>query len=186
MWVGPGQGLHAVAEWVEAVLPSPQPRNISIPGSRAVDILVKAPSLTLAQHTIQVPSRCFDLLLLITMRDVPLDVLLAWPRPNYVDPSTRGPTLMIVELTLLPIAMLVVFLRMWIRISWLHKSWWDDYLMVAGPRKLLHRTGRVAVLTWRSSSQWAPPSWSSWQHNSTAGISMSGILPLLKCRLVER
>ena len=39
---------------------------------------------------------------------------------------------MIIELTLLPIAMLVVFLRMYIRIFWLHKSWIDDYLMVVG------------------------------------------------------
>ena len=37
---------------------------------------------------------------------------------------------MIVELTLLPIAMIVVFLRMWVRIAWLKKSWWDDYLML--------------------------------------------------------
>lgn len=37
---------------------------------------------------------------------------------------------MIVELTLLPIAMLVVFLRLWVRISWLKKSWYDDYLMI--------------------------------------------------------
>ncbi|PSN73295.1 hypothetical protein BS50DRAFT_568869 [Corynespora cassiicola Philippines] len=37
---------------------------------------------------------------------------------------------MIVELTLLPIALLCVVLRLWIRIGWLHKSWWDDWLMV--------------------------------------------------------
>jgi hypothetical protein len=37
---------------------------------------------------------------------------------------------MIVELTLLPIAMIIVFLRMWVRIGWLHKSWYDDYLMI--------------------------------------------------------
>lgn len=37
---------------------------------------------------------------------------------------------MIVELTLLPIAMIVVFLRLWVRIAWLKKSWWDDYLMI--------------------------------------------------------
>lgn len=37
---------------------------------------------------------------------------------------------MIVELTLLPIAMIVVFLRLWVRISWLKKSWYDDYLMI--------------------------------------------------------
>ncbi|KAH7385700.1 hypothetical protein BKA66DRAFT_416168 [Pyrenochaeta sp. MPI-SDFR-AT-0127] len=65
------------------------------------------------------------------MRSPPLEVLKTWPKPNYVDPVTRGPKLMVIELTLLPIAMIVVFLRMWIRIGWLHKSWWDDYLMVA-------------------------------------------------------
>jgi hypothetical protein len=37
---------------------------------------------------------------------------------------------MIVELTLLPIAMIVVFLRLWVRIAWLKKSWYDDYLMI--------------------------------------------------------
>lgn len=64
------------------------------------------------------------------MRSPPLEVILSWPKPNYVDPVTRGPSLMIVELTLLPIAMIVVFLRMWVRIGWLHKSWYDDYLMI--------------------------------------------------------
>ncbi|EOA82009.1 hypothetical protein ACJQWK_05362 [Exserohilum turcicum] len=64
------------------------------------------------------------------MRSPPPEVLLSWPKPNYVDPVTRGPGLMIVELTLLPIAMLVVFLRLWVRISWLKKSWYDDYLMI--------------------------------------------------------
>ncbi|KAF2856275.1 hypothetical protein T440DRAFT_104161 [Plenodomus tracheiphilus IPT5] len=64
------------------------------------------------------------------MRSPPPSVLKTWPKPNYVDPVTRGNALMIIELTLLPIAMIVVFLRMWIRISWLKKSWWDDYLMI--------------------------------------------------------
>lgn len=54
---------------------------------------------------------------------------------------------MVIELTLLPIAMIVVFLRMWIRIGWLHKSWWDDYLMVAAMVRSGRRDGRVAVLT---------------------------------------
>jgi hypothetical protein len=64
------------------------------------------------------------------MRSPPPEVVATWPRPNYVDPITRGNTLMIVELTLLPIAMIVVFLRLWVRIAWLKKSWWDDYLML--------------------------------------------------------
>ena len=64
------------------------------------------------------------------MRSPPPEILKTWPKPNYVDPVTRGPGLMIVELTLLPLAMVVVFLRMYIRVAWLHKSWIDDYLMV--------------------------------------------------------
>lgn len=55
---------------------------------------------------------------------------MTWPKPNYVDPITRGSTLMVVELTLLPIAMIVVFLRMWVRVAWLKKAWYDDYLML--------------------------------------------------------
>jgi hypothetical protein len=37
---------------------------------------------------------------------------------------------MIVELTLLPIAVICVILRLWIRLGWLRKSGWDDWLMV--------------------------------------------------------
>ncbi|KAL5378358.1 hypothetical protein PMIN06_004730 [Paraphaeosphaeria minitans] len=65
------------------------------------------------------------------MRFPPAEVRAHWPKPNYVDPVVRGPGLLIVELTLVPIALICVILRLWIRIGWLHKSWWDDYLMVA-------------------------------------------------------
>lgn len=64
------------------------------------------------------------------MRFPPAEVLATWPKPNYVDPVERGPALMIVELTLFPIALICVIVRLWIRIGWLHKSWWDDWLMV--------------------------------------------------------
>jgi hypothetical protein len=65
------------------------------------------------------------------MRFPPAEVLATFPKPNYVDPEERGPGIMIVELTLLPIALLCVALRLWVRIKWLHKSWWDDWLMLA-------------------------------------------------------
>lgn len=90
------------------------------------------------------------------MRSPPPAVLKTWPKPNYVDPVTRGPGLMIIELTLLPIAMIVVFLRMWVRISWLRKSWWDDYLMIAAMVCARLRTYRVAMLTCLRSSQLVP------------------------------
>lgn len=65
------------------------------------------------------------------MRLAPAEVRKTWPTPNYTDPVERGPGLMIVELTLLPIAIICVALRLWIRIGWLHKGWWDDWLMIA-------------------------------------------------------
>lgn len=65
------------------------------------------------------------------MRSPPLEVILKWPKPNYVNPTTRGSGLLIVELTLVPIALICVVLRLWIRIGWLRKSWWDDWLMFA-------------------------------------------------------
>jgi hypothetical protein len=64
------------------------------------------------------------------MRLPPPEVVAQWPRINLNNPETRGAGLMVVELTLLPIAMIVVFLRMWVRIVWLQKSWYDDYLMI--------------------------------------------------------
>jgi hypothetical protein len=64
------------------------------------------------------------------MRFPPPEVLATFPKPNYVDPVERGPGLMIVELTLLPIAVICVALRLWVRIGWLRKGWWDDWLMV--------------------------------------------------------
>lgn len=86
--------------------------------------------LTQSSDSTEVPSRYFVCPHTINMRSAPPSVRKTWPKPNYVDPDTRGNGLMIIELTLLPIAMIVVFLRMWIRISWLNKSWWDDYLMI--------------------------------------------------------
>jgi hypothetical protein len=54
---------------------------------------------------------------------------------------------MIVELTLLPIAMIVVFLRMWVRVAWLKKAWYDDYLMLlAMVRTQTSERPRVAML----------------------------------------
>lgn len=83
----------------------------------------------------------------ITMRSAPPEVIATWPKPNYVDPVTRGPALIAMELTLLPIAMIIVCLRLYVRIGWLKKSWWDDYLMVVAMVSSRSRGHRVAMLT---------------------------------------
>jgi hypothetical protein len=87
------------------------------------------------------------------MRSAPPEVIATWPKPNYIDPVTRGPALMVVELTLLPIAMIIVFMRLYVRIVWLKKSWWDDYLMVAAMVRTVGRGYRVAMPTNNRSSQ---------------------------------
>jgi hypothetical protein len=65
------------------------------------------------------------------MRFPPLSVIATWPAPNYVDPVTRGSALLIVELIFLPLALICVCLRLYVRIRMLRKVWWDDWLMAA-------------------------------------------------------
>ncbi|CAJ2504667.1 Uu.00g120610.m01.CDS01 [Anthostomella pinea] len=65
------------------------------------------------------------------MRYPPLEVVLTWPEPNYVNPENRGPALLIVNLTILPLALLCLALRLWVRVRMLKRFWWDDWLMIA-------------------------------------------------------
>ncbi|WYZ39944.1 hypothetical protein EsH8_IV_000285 [Colletotrichum jinshuiense] len=65
------------------------------------------------------------------MRIPPLAVLLAWPRPNYINPENRGPGLLIIEMVFLGIATICLCLRMYIRIFKIRQTGWDDWLMVA-------------------------------------------------------
>jgi len=64
------------------------------------------------------------------MRFPPPSVVATWPPPNYVDPIKRGPALLIVELITLPLAVIFVSLRVYVRTQMLRKCWWDDWLMV--------------------------------------------------------
>lgn len=64
------------------------------------------------------------------MRVPPPEVKATWPKPNYVNPETRGPALLIVELTILPLALIILILRLYVRTMLLKNSGWDDWLMV--------------------------------------------------------
>lgn len=64
------------------------------------------------------------------MRVPPPEVVASWPPANYVDPERRGPALMIVELTVLPFAIIILAMRLYVRGFMLHTTGWDDYLMV--------------------------------------------------------
>lgn len=50
------------------------------------------------------------------MRAVPLDVLLSFPVPNYVDPPTRGPALAVVNIIFIALVVAAVSLRVYTRL----------------------------------------------------------------------
>jgi hypothetical protein len=65
------------------------------------------------------------------MRSVPPEVKAAWPAPNYVDPETRGPDLIVVGLVTLFGALLCLGLRLYVRLRIMRKIELDDWVMVA-------------------------------------------------------
>ena len=73
------------------------------------------------------------------MRLPPPEVVATWPPPNYVNPETRGIALMVVEMTILPVALSILALRLYVRVVMLQKAGWDDWLMIGaavGPSSL--------------------------------------------------
>jgi len=64
------------------------------------------------------------------MNAIPPSIYQAWPAPNYVDPPTRGPAILIVGASFLALATLTVGIRLYNRIfirRWLGP---DDGLVV--------------------------------------------------------
>jgi hypothetical protein len=60
----------------------------------------------------------------------PLSVLLSWPKPNYINPVTRGPEVYVFSSIFLAIATTVVLLRFYARV--IIRRWFglDDALIV--------------------------------------------------------
>src|SRR4051812_2921558 len=73
----------------------------------------------------------------------PVDVLLSWPTPNYEDPVTRGPALVIVNSIFVALAVSTVAARLYTRI--VIKRWFgidDVFILLA----LLFTLGLTAVV----------------------------------------
>ncbi|KAH6878515.1 hypothetical protein BKA58DRAFT_96979 [Alternaria rosae] len=73
----------------------------------------------------------------------PVDVLLSWPTPNYIDPETRGPALLIVNSILIALTVLTVAARLYTRL--VIKRWFgidDVFILIA----LLFTCGLTAVV----------------------------------------
>ena len=84
------------------------------------------------------------------MRLPPPEVVATWPPPNYINPVTRGPTLIIVELITLAISLISLGLRLYVRIKLFGRIELDDWLMMGGAVRgwplFLSRTGRLTDL----------------------------------------
>ncbi|KAM7188873.1 hypothetical protein V8F20_010382 [Naviculisporaceae sp. PSN 640] len=65
------------------------------------------------------------------MRFPPPEVIASWPTPNYVDPVTRGSSLIIVECIGISTALICLGLRLYVRIFLMRNTGWDDWIMVA-------------------------------------------------------
>ncbi len=63
------------------------------------------------------------------MHNPPWSVIASWPRPNYIDPVTRGPGLVIVNVVLLVLMLLVVGLRFYTRMR-ITKSFGADDIFI--------------------------------------------------------
>lgn len=69
----------------------------------------------------------------------PIEVLLSFPAPNFVNPETRPNTVLFIACIGGPITVLLLFVRLWVRIFHQRNPGWDDWLMlVATVSKSLH------------------------------------------------
>lgn len=81
----------------------------------------------------------------------PSEVLLSWPRPNFVDPEDRGWSSSIVLLIFLGITFLVYVARMWARLGLGKNAGLDDTLMSVAMLPLFGLTISVVLgesITW--------------------------------------
>lgn len=60
----------------------------------------------------------------------PMEVLLSWPLPNYVDPVSRGPAVLIVNIVTMSIAFFLTMLRLYTRLRITCTPGLDDIFIV--------------------------------------------------------
>ena len=66
------------------------------------------------------------------MRIPPTEVLLTFPTPNYTNPETRGPALVIVNGVFIVLTVIAVALRVYTRVVITRLIGWDDIFCVLG------------------------------------------------------
>ncbi|KAG7288134.1 hypothetical protein NEMBOFW57_007657 [Staphylotrichum longicolle] len=81
------------------------------------------------------------------MRQPPPDVVASWPAPNYTNPETRGPALVIVELLAMSISTLCLGLRFYVRAYIMRSVDWDDWLMLSAALPLSQRLALITLFS---------------------------------------
>lgn len=72
------------------------------------------------------------------MRLPPLEIILTWPTPDYIDPPTRGDALLIVNSIFITLVIVTVSLRLYTRLA--IKRWFgldDVFILLALVQSLL-------------------------------------------------
>ncbi|KAK2762735.1 hypothetical protein FQN54_000909 [Arachnomyces sp. PD_36] len=59
----------------------------------------------------------------------PPSVIASWPRPNYVDPDSKGKELLVISLILTALAIVLVVTRLLVRARIQKQLGWDDYIL---------------------------------------------------------
>ncbi|KAF2831695.1 hypothetical protein CC86DRAFT_282536 [Ophiobolus disseminans] len=54
-----------------------------------------------------------------------------WPRPNYVDPTTKPKYILVLSCLLGPLSLAVLLARLWVRVRIQKSAGLDDWLMLA-------------------------------------------------------
>jgi hypothetical protein len=103
----------------------------------------------------------------------PPSVAASWPKPNYIDPVTRGPELQIICTLLIAAVISVLALRTWVRSKVLHTMGADDWLMLAAlvckhSQLNEHEADSTSYLLWRYMEH-------AWPASKLAGTDTNGI-----------
>jgi hypothetical protein len=64
------------------------------------------------------------------VREIPLEVILSWPRANYEDPLVRGPAFIVLTGVLIVVVTIFVFFRLYVRIFMLKWFAADDIFIL--------------------------------------------------------
>lgn len=112
------------------------------------------------------------------MRDIPVEVLLSWPIPNYTNPETRGNALAIVNYILITLVAIAVCLRLYVRI--VVKRWFgsDDFFIIPSlvcltGRRWVAYTDSIADLHCRTDCSGSPRKSKIWMGQTCLGHAVS-------------